>query len=214
MTKSKAEKFWGHILQAFESVVGSPVTIEIRCEAKKDVYHGLLDIPPSGDGPSQIVMDPESNSRNRMPTASFGDISKRPMRDRDAGVSPQAQLLHHESLEAGRREIVVIPASLRKAKANEHRSNVESNRRDSGVANAAAYRKSASASTSGRRKAGEISQSHCIVRSKVSLAHVIQHAEGCQQRNEWSKRNSMSIAEQLEKENLYVYELLLWVEVA
>ncbi|KAH1091098.1 hypothetical protein J1N35_018355 [Gossypium stocksii] len=202
VTKSKAEKFRGHILQAFESVLGSPVTIEIRCEAKKDVYHGLLDIPPSGDDPSQIVMNPESNSRNRMPSASFGDISKRPMRDRDAGVSPQAQLLHHESLEAGRSEIVVIPASLRKAKDNEHASNVESNRRDSRVANAAAYRKSTSASTSGRWKAGELSQSHSIVRSKVSLAHVIQHAEGCKQRNEWSKHNAMSIAEQLEKENL------------
>ncbi|KAA3456251.1 DNA polymerase III subunit gamma/tau [Gossypium australe] len=202
VTKSKAEKFRGHILQAFESVLGSPVTIEIRCEAKKDVYHGLLDIPPSGDGPSQIVMDPESNSRNRMPSASLGDISKRPMRNRDAGVSPQAQLLHHESLEAGRSEIVVIPASLRKAKDNEHASNVESNQRDSRVANAAAYRKSTLASTSGRPKAGELSQSHSIVRSKVSLAHVIQHAEGCKQRNEWSKHNAMSIAEQLEKENL------------
>ncbi|PPD91453.1 hypothetical protein GOBAR_DD11597 [Gossypium barbadense] len=188
VTKSKAEKFRGHILQAFESVLGSPVTIEIRCEAKKDVYHGLLDIPPSGDGPSQIVMDPESNSRNRMPSASFGDISKKPMRDSDAGVSPQAQLLHHESLEARRSEIVVIPTSLRKAKDNEHASNLIGNRHH--------------ASTSGRRKAGELSQSHSIVRSKVSLAHVIQHSEGRKQRNEWLKHNAMSIAEQLEKENL------------
>ncbi|KAK9267327.1 hypothetical protein L1049_009751 [Liquidambar formosana] len=40
MTKSKAEKFKGHILQAFESVLGSPVTVEIRCDSRKDVRSG------------------------------------------------------------------------------------------------------------------------------------------------------------------------------
>ncbi|XVF25601.1 hypothetical protein REPUB_Repub13aG0226000 [Reevesia pubescens] len=189
MTKSKAEKFRGHILQAFESVLGSPVTIEIRCEVKKDAragFHGLLVLPASSDGPSRMV----------------DDISKRVMRDRDARVGSQAQLLHPESLEAGRSEIVEIPASPREAKDNEHADNIESSRRGSRVADTAAYRKSTLASTSGRRKLGELSQSQSIVRRKVSLAHVIQQAEGCSQRNGWSKRKAVSIAEKLEQENL------------
>nr|KJB69678.1 hypothetical protein B456_011G036600 [Gossypium raimondii] len=167
MTKSKAEKFRGHILQAFETVLGSSVTVEIRCEAKKDARAGV--------GPSQMVMDPESNSRNRM----------------HAGVGSQAQ-------QAGN-EIVEIPASPREAKDNEHADNFESNIRGLTLADAATYRKPTLA---GRRKLGELSKSQSIVRSKVSLAHVIQQAEGCTQRNGWSKRKAVSIAEKLEQENL------------
>ncbi|KAG4178314.1 hypothetical protein ERO13_A10G034100v2 [Gossypium hirsutum] len=167
MTKSKAEKFRGHILQAFETVLGSSVTVEIRCEAKKDGRAGV--------GPSQMVMDLESNSRNRM----------------HAGVGSQAQ-------QSGN-EIVEIPASPREAKDNEHADNFESNRRGLTLADAATYRKPTLA---GRRKLGELSKSQSIVRSKVSLAHVIQQAEGCTQRNGWSKRKAVSIAEKLEQENL------------
>lgn len=170
MTKSKAEKFRGHILQAFETVLGSSVTIEIRCEAKKDARPGV--------GPSQMVMDPKSNSRIRM----------------HAGVGSQAQ-------QAGN-EIVEIPASPREAKDNEHADNFESNRRGLTLADAATYRKPTLA---GRRKPRELSKSQSIVRSKVSLAHVIQQAEGCAQRNGWPKSKAVSIAEKLEQENLYVY---------
>ncbi|KAE8719888.1 Protein STICHEL-like 3 [Hibiscus syriacus] len=187
MTKSKAEKFMGHISQAFESVLGSSVTIEIRCEARKDSgagFHGLLGLPASNGGPSQMVMDPGSNSGNRM---------------HRAGVGSQVQPLHHESLDAGG-EIVEIPASPREPKGNERADNL--NRRGLTLADAVAYRKPTLASTTGRRKPEELSHSRSIVRSKVSLAHVIQQAEGCTQRNGWSKRKAVSIAEKLEQENL------------
>ncbi|KAK8608138.1 hypothetical protein V6N13_023569 [Hibiscus sabdariffa] len=183
MTKSKAEKFMGHILQVFESVLGLSVTIEIRCEAKKDAGLGL---PASEGGPSQMVMDPESNSGNRM---------------HRAGVSSQAQMLHRESLDAGG-EIVEIQASPREAKDNEPADNIESNIRGLMLADATAHRKTTLASTTGRKKPGELSHSRSIVRGKVSLARVIQQAEGCTQRNGWSKRKAVSIAEKLEQENL------------
>ncbi|KAK8594659.1 hypothetical protein V6N13_015579 [Hibiscus sabdariffa] len=189
MTKSKAEKFLGHILQAFESVLCSSVTIEIISEAKKDAgagFHGFLGLPASEGGPSQMVMDPDSNSGHRM---------------HRAGVGSQAQPLHRESLDAGG-EIVEIPTSPREAKGNERAGNLESNRRGLTLADATAYRKPTLASTSGRRKPGELSHSRSIVRSKVSLAHVIQQAEGCTQRNGWSKRKAVSIAEKLEQENM------------
>ncbi|XP_051133754.1 protein STICHEL-like 3 [Andrographis paniculata] len=43
--KSKAEKFRLHILQAFESVLRSPVTIEIRCDTRKDAGLGPILLP-------------------------------------------------------------------------------------------------------------------------------------------------------------------------
>ncbi|XLR23727.1 hypothetical protein S83_051627, partial [Arachis hypogaea] len=52
------------------------------------------------------------------------------------------------------------------------------------------------------RKLRKQGQSKSIVKSKVSLAHVIQQAES--QRSGWSKRKAVSIAEKLELENLMV----------
>lgn len=52
-TKSKAEKLRAYIMQAFESVLGSPVTIEIRSESRKGVRlggHAPLVLPISEDG--------------------------------------------------------------------------------------------------------------------------------------------------------------------
>ncbi|TYG66277.1 hypothetical protein ES288_D06G254900v1 [Gossypium darwinii] len=181
-TKSEAEKFRGHILQAFESILGSPLTIEIRCEMNKDAtagFHGLLVLPSSRDGPSHMIMDLESNSRNRIHEAGFHDTSKRVMRERDSGM-------HQKSPEAGRSEIVEIPVSPGEAKVNEH----------------AAYQELMLASSSGRRKPGELTPSQSIVRSKVSIAHVIHHGDGCTQENRWSNHKAVSIAEKLEQENL------------
>ncbi|GMI72321.1 hypothetical protein like AT4G18820 [Hibiscus trionum] len=198
MTKSKAEIFRGHISQAFESVLGSPLTIEIRCETNKDDiagFHGLLVLPSSRDGPSPKLRDLESNSRNRMHEAGFDDINKRVMGDRDSRVHPK-------SPEAGRGEIVETAASPGEANDNEHADDVKSNRRGPKVADAAAHRKPPLASTSERQKPGELTPSRSIVRRKVPLAHVIHHGEGSSQLNELSKRKAVSIAEKLEQENL------------
>ncbi|PIN06689.1 Replication factor C, subunit RFC4 [Handroanthus impetiginosus] len=59
--KSKAEKFRLHILQAFESVLRSPVTIEIRCESRKDVGGGPLLLPPTHD-PARLDVDPTTQT--------------------------------------------------------------------------------------------------------------------------------------------------------
>lgn len=193
LTKSKAEKFKDQILQAFESVLGSPLTIEIICDSKTDTqpgFHPPLMSPASKDGLSQMVIDSESIIGNRGPWAGPIEMSKRIPRDKGInGASSQAQHLHSESLEMGRTEIVEVPASPRETKDN--------------AENTAEYSKRASLSE--RNKLGEQSQRQSIVKSKVSLAHVIQQAEGCAQRNGWSKRKAVSIAEKLEQENLYVF---------
>ncbi|GLU13848.1 hypothetical protein SLE2022_304580 [Rubroshorea leprosula] len=193
-SKSKAEKFRGHILQAFESVLGSPVTIEIRYEARKDAVAGsvlpLVLLGPRNGSP-QMIMDPESNADNRMHGT----------RARNNGVGSQAQLLQSETFEGGRSEIVELPVTPQESKGNEHASNrKESNRRGARLASPSVSHKQST--ESGRSKLGEHSQSQSIVRSKVSLAHVIQQAEGCTQHNGWTKRKAVSIAEKLEQENL------------
>ncbi|XP_052107711.1 protein STICHEL-like 3 [Arachis duranensis] len=59
MTKSTAEKFTGHILQAFESVLGTSVTIEIRCESTRDAG-STVQLPltlPAIDGSSSHIRE-------------------------------------------------------------------------------------------------------------------------------------------------------------
>ncbi|KAJ0448570.1 putative DNA-directed DNA polymerase [Helianthus annuus] len=128
VTKSKAEKFKTYILKAFENVLGSPVTIEIRSELRKETRDSYQDA-----------------------------YAKR------------------------RSEIVEVDASPREPKAKMHNDTKNS-------------------SVGLQRRLGEQSQSQSLVRGKVSLADVIQHAES--KRNGWSTRKAVSIAEKLEQENL------------
>ncbi|KAF7840352.1 protein STICHEL-like 3 [Senna tora] len=137
LTKSTAEKFRGHILQAFESVLGSSVTLEIRSESNKDAGSGFqlpLILPAVRESSAQI-RDSSAESKNNEQQA---DVNKKP----------------------------IVTSHLE------------------------------------RRKLREQNPNRSIVRSKVSLAHVIQQAEGRSQRNGWSKRKAVSIAEKLEQENL------------
>lgn len=136
-----------HILQAFESVLRCPVTIEIRCESRKVSGRGPILLPAAQNPPHLDV-------------------------NRDVSTS-----------EMNRREIVEIEASPRESK---------------GVENGVT-----SSSQKISTVLGEKNQCLTLVKSKVSLAHVIQHAEGCSQHNNgWSKRKAVSIAEKLEQENL------------
>ncbi|KAF9683702.1 hypothetical protein SADUNF_Sadunf04G0041700 [Salix dunnii] len=182
-TKLKAEKFREHILQAFESVLGSPVTIEIRCESNKETsarFHVPLVLPASKNGSSQMAIDPESNARSRMPRT--GDYP------------------------GGRSEIVEVPASPSKYEGNEPTNHItESSKRGlqhTRAGESVLNKKPTMESLVERRNHGERSQSKSIVRSKVSLAHVIQQAEGCTQQARWPKHKAVSIAEKLEQENL------------
>ncbi|KAL0321316.1 UNVERIFIED_CONTAM: protein STICHEL-like 3 [Sesamum radiatum] len=158
LTKSKAEKFRLHILQAFESVLRSPVTIEIRCESRKDAGGGPILLPATQD--SITSHDDTRRTQNRVTSLS--------------GVN--------------RREIIEIESSPRD-KADSDRRNID---------NAVGATSKQKTSTT----LGDRNQSLSLVRSKVSLAHVIQQAEGCSQHSGWSRRKAVSIAEKLEQENL------------
>lgn len=165
-TKSKAEKFKTQILQAFESVVGSPITIEIRCQLSEDVKVGTIILP-----------SPSYYYKETNPVSGDYDERRRFKKDRNGGSSE----VQFNSVGA---EIVELEASPNelvhkgKEKAVVDKTSCVPDRRN---------------------------QSLSLVRGKVSLAHVIQQAEGCAHQSGWSKRKAVSIAEKLEQENLYVF---------
>ncbi|XP_027368235.1 protein STICHEL-like 3 isoform X2 [Abrus precatorius] len=182
LTKSTAEKFRGHILQAFESVLGSSITIKIRCESYKDAGPAVqlpLILSASNDSSSQIR---DSN-----------------------GVGNQAHASLTDSVEKKMGEIVEAAASQVEHKNNEqrvdaHGTSYKSLEGTSIGQTSASQKKPIVKSHLDRRKLREQGQSRSLVKSKVSLAHVIQQAEG--PRSGWSKRKAVSIAEKLEQENL------------
>ncbi|MCD7471772.1 hypothetical protein HAX54_012440 [Datura stramonium] len=199
LTKSKVEKFRGHILQAFESVLGSPVTIEIRCESGKDVRAGPI-VLSAPHGASHVGMNPGIHG-NGMRMAGPDESSRAQVNDREGLAFAKL-----DSRGIGDSEIVEEEASPRELKHNDqNESNTRFDRRNlesdfpGGTMTIA---KNSSTSIPERRKLGDRSQSLSLVKSKVSLAHVIQQAEGCTQPSSWSKRKAISIAEKLEQENL------------
>lgn len=192
LSKSTAEKFTGHILQAFESVLGSSVTIEIRCESNKDAGSAAqlpLILPASNDGSSHI----------------------RDLNDVGTDVHPSLT----DSVEKRRGEIVEEAASHMEHKNNEQQADARATYKSlegTSMGQASTSQKMPILKSHlDRRKLREQGQSRSLVRSKVSLAHVIQQAEG--QRSGWSKRKAVSIAEKLEQENLYVAVPFLFLGV-
>lgn len=167
LTKSTAEKFRGQIMQAFEAVLESPVTIEIRCETKKD---------------------PRNNAHHHH--------HQPPVKEKSL-PQPLALIGHDYNIDgSGRSEIVEVTESNGQRRQQQQKQQEEER----------TERVGSSALARARRKHLEASQSQnqsqSIVRGKVSLAHVIQQADGCTLQNGWSKRKAVSIAEKLEQENL------------
>ncbi|KFK28553.1 hypothetical protein AALP_AA7G011300 [Arabis alpina] len=164
LTKSTAEKFRGHIMQAFEAVLESPITIEIRCETKKD---------------------PRNNGNHHH------HHHHSPAKDKSLALIGE----DHKIDRSGRSEIIEVTESNEQRRHHQQKQEEEKTERVGSSALARARRKHLEASQ------GQ-NQSQSIVRSKVSLAHVIQQADGCTLQNGWSKRKAVSIAEKLEQENL------------
>nr|XP_043626886.1 protein STICHEL-like 4 [Erigeron canadensis] len=101
---------------------------------------------------------------------------------------------HEDSYAKRRSEIIEIEASPREPKTKLH---IDINNDNDKIEAAPSHK---SSSVGFPRRLGEQNHSMSIVRGKVSLASVIQQAES--QRNGWSARKAVSIAEKLEQENL------------
>ncbi|KAK1351327.1 AAA domain-containing protein [Heracleum sosnowskyi] len=207
LMQSKAEKFMAHILKAFEAVLGSPVKIEIKCESRINTRTGSdvpLNIPASQNGSPQAYVNRGVHGIKRMSKTSYDETSGQTLNNRDNLT--KSEPLHFDSNRTGRSEIVEIEASPRQPKDNPHLGNMQSARRDmQGAWNehlATSHQNSIMASLASQKQLGELDRSKSMVRSKVSLAHIIMQAERGSQRTGRSKSKAVSIAEKLEEENL------------
>ncbi|XP_009416429.2 protein STICHEL-like 4 isoform X2 [Musa acuminata AAA Group] len=198
--KYRAEKFRGQLLQAFESVLASPVMLEISCRSRNTVR---LDapaaplLPSSESGSSKMTVKQQyvknKNSLNSVSENLAGKLIEENILGRIC--SGQARWLHpgppvmteDEIVEAGPHELRLTNKTVgsmekgfenvwEEASASCHHSNLVS---------------------LSERKDNEQNQRKNLVSGQVSLAHVIQQAEGG-----WSRCKAMSVAEKLEQENL------------
>ncbi|KAI4304424.1 hypothetical protein MLD38_039938 [Melastoma candidum] len=159
LTKHKAEQFRWQILHAFESALGTAVTIEIRCEPRKDV-------------PVEV-------------NAPLSQPAPRDISGQSRDVASKSRQFISGNTSSGRNDIIQVEDSLK----------------DKGSAVTDSYLQIPPSFPESMAAVSK-NPSQSIVRGKVSLAHVIQQAEGCSQHGVWSRQKAISIAEKLEQENL------------
>ncbi|KAJ8484519.1 hypothetical protein OPV22_017004 [Ensete ventricosum] len=212
--KSRAEKFRGQILQAFESVLSSPVILEMRCRSRNGVRSDApVALPGSESGSSKMTKKRQSVKNKKLLYSESENLAGKLIEEnvlRRIGFS-KSRWLHPGPHVMTEDEIVEA----------EPHDNEPSNKtlglKEKGFGSVCEE-----ASTShhrnmvplSERKGTEQNQSKSLVRGRVSLAHVIQQAEGCSRRGGWSRHKAMSIAEKLEQENLILEprsrSLLCW----
>lgn len=169
LTKSVVEKFRSRILQAFEAVLRSPVTIEIRQGSREDTGAGPILL--RGLELSASDEDPVSHTSNGVPQASHNDVGDTSL---SVGVGRSDEIVEVEA---------DSQSECKSFKCKNNDSVGAEKTLDQGDLN-------------------DRNHSLSIVRRRVSLAHVILHADGCSENGGFSKREAVSIADKLEQENL------------
>ncbi|KAJ6819518.1 protein STICHEL-like 4 [Iris pallida] len=214
--KAKAEKFRGQILQAFESALQSAVRLEIRCETRKDERqdakderqdaHIPLDLVPSENG-SQLTRRQSMTNQRSQYSESESFVKGLPRENVLKGtVSSQSRWLHADTLDMDKgeiNEVVTSPKEHQKIRLSESTAQCMGRGLENmwlDEASSMQHQPNLGLSENRENEAHHHRQS--LVRGKVSLAHVIQQAEGCPQQGGWSRRKAISIAEKLELENL------------
>ncbi|CAM0954429.1 unnamed protein product [Alopecurus aequalis] len=216
VNKSKAEKSRGQILQAFESVLSSAIILEIRYESE------------DGGGVSAISPYREDTASNNALRRSFTRHSSV-----SSGAENLVRRLHKGSVTQGTSsnqtrwmqsdphiltegEIIEVGPSKTEWYDEPDAGVVSTDKRRQSVWEAAAL-SSQDQENIGPQGGINVNNEHDrqrnIVRGKVSLAHVINRAEGCSQHGGWSRQKALSITEKLEQENLRLEprsSLLCW----
>ncbi|PKU79276.1 protein STICHEL-like 3 [Dendrobium catenatum] len=188
-SKSKAEKFREQIVQAFASVLNATVILEIRCNPQID---GRQDVQVTDDmhdlrNVSSRMINIQRSISNRTSHCQQSENLLRRIPKENAikgSGSSLARELQFDSLATERD---------RKGKGSEC----------AWVGEGSSLQQHGDTSlVSGRKDYDEQSHSKSLVKGKVSLAHVIQQAEGCANHGGWSRHRAISIAEKLEQENM------------
>ncbi|CAN6327522.1 unnamed protein product [Urochloa humidicola] len=214
VNKSKAEKYRGQILQAFESVLSSAITLEIRYESKDDLTPGhapVISLYPE-DGSNMVLR--RSFTKHSSVSSGGENLIRRLQKDSviQGGSSNQTHWMQSDPHILTEGEIIEVGSQM-DWRAEPDNGIVTSIERQEGAWGECLSSKNQEIPHGGKKMNNEHGQQKNIVRGKVSLAHVINQAEACSQQGGWSRHKAISIAEKLEQDNLRLESrssLLCW----
>ncbi|KAF0924237.1 hypothetical protein E2562_009948, partial [Oryza meyeriana var. granulata] len=220
VNKYKAERSREQILHAFESVLSSAITLEIRYEPKDDTRacHVPAISPYPEDSTSNVALR-RSLTKHSSVSSRGENLIRRLQKDNvvHGANSNQTRWMQSDPHILTEGEIIEVGPSQVGWHCEPNNSTVVTKeRRDEIVWEQAALRSLDQENIvlqGGENVNNEHGRQNSLVRGKVSLAHVINKAETCSQQGGWSRQKAMSIAEKLEQENLRLEprsSLLCW----
>uniref|UniRef100_A0A0A9GXG7 STICHEL DnaA-N-like alpha-beta domain-containing protein n=1 Tax=Arundo donax TaxID=35708 RepID=A0A0A9GXG7_ARUDO len=213
--KSKAEKYRGQILQAFESVLSSAIILEIRYESKDDLMAGHAPVisPYPEDGASNMVLR-RSFTKHSSVSSGGENLIRRLQKDSvtQGASSNQTRWMQSDPHILTEGEIIEVGTQM-DWRAEPDNGIVTANKRRQESVWGGLSSQDQEIPQGGKNADNEQGRQKNIVRGKVSLAHVINQAESCSQQGGWSRHKAISIAEKLEQDNLRLEprsSLLCW----
>ncbi|CAN6341296.1 unnamed protein product [Urochloa humidicola] len=213
VNKSKAEKYRGQILQAFESVLSSAIILEIRYESRDDLTadHAPVISPYPEDGSNMVLR--RSFTKHSSVSSGGENLIRRLQKDSvvQGGSSNQTRWMQSDPHILTEGEIIEVGSQM-DWRAEQDDGIVTSIERQEGTWGECLSSKNQEIAR-GKNVNNEHGPQKNIVRGKVSLAHVINQAEACSQQGGWSRHKAISIAEKLEQDNLRLESrssLLCW----
>ncbi|CAL4894544.1 unnamed protein product [Urochloa decumbens] len=214
VNKSKAEKYRGQILQAFESVLSSAIILEIRYESKDDLTPGHAPvISPYPEDVSNMVLR-RSFTKHSSVSSGGENLISRLQKDSvvQGGSSNQTRWMQSDPHILTEGEIIEVGSQM-DWQTEPDNGIVTSIERQEGAWGECLSSNNQEIPHGGKNMNNEHGRQKNIVRGKVSLAHVINQAEACSQQGGWSRHKAVSIAEKLEQDNLRLESrssLLCW----
>jgi hypothetical protein len=206
VNKSKAEKSREQILQAFESVLSSAIILEIRYEPEEDDGGGVPTILPYREETSSNIALRRSFTKHSSVSSGGEHLVRRLHKGSmtQGASSNQTRWMQSDPHILTEGEIIEVGPSQMEWYDEPDTGVIATDKRRQSVQ--AAALSSQDQENIGPRGGINLNNEHDrqrnIVRGKVSLAHVINRAEGCSQHGGWSRQKAMSITEKLEQENL------------
>ncbi|CAL4909249.1 unnamed protein product [Urochloa decumbens] len=214
VNKSKAEKYRGQILQAFESVLSSAIILEIRYESKDDLTPGHAPVisPYPEDGSNMVLR--RSFTKHSSVSSGGENLIRRLQKDSvvQGGSSNQTRWMQSDPHILTEGEIIEVGSQM-DWRAEPDNGIITSIERQEGAWGECLSSNNQEIPHGGKNMNNEHGRQKNIVRGKVSLAHVINQAEACSQQGGWSRHKAISIAEKLEQDNLRLESrssLLCW----
>ncbi|XP_062181614.1 protein STICHEL-like 3 isoform X2 [Phragmites australis] len=216
VNKSKAEKYRGQILQAFESVLSSAIILEIRYESKDDLtsYHAPVISRYHEDGSSNMVLR-RSFTKHSSVSSGGENLIRRLQKDSifQGTSSNQTRWMQSDPHILTEGEIIEVGSQMDWHAEPDNGIVTANKRRQASVWREGLSSLDQEIPQGGKNVNNEHGRQKNIVRGKVSLAHVINQAEARSQQGGWSRHKAISIAEKLEQDNLRLEprsSLLCW----